>query len=179
MKPQLREPIGVVFVLNQSIEIKNMKQFIVSIAFLSLLCTFAFSKNELISQMLKKSFLIVKSTTEYIEAKQFAEEFSKKSGIEMNLRSLQYSKKIGLTQTMEACISEGYDYPCYVARGRYDDGMYISIEYSNAYSGFTEGYYIVMIRSEEKVPEIFLKEIKMFVPDAYIKYTSVYMGCMH
>jgi len=156
-----------------------MKNFIVGIAFLCLVCTSVFSKNELSSQMLKKAFLIVKSTSDYTEAKRFAKAFSKKSGIEMNLRSLQYSTKIGLTQTMEACISEGYHYPCYVVRGRYDDGMYISIEYSNAYSGFTEGYYIVMIRSEEKIPETFLKEIRVFVPDAYIKYTSVYMGCMH
>jgi hypothetical protein len=156
-----------------------MKHFIVSITFLSVLCTGLFSKNELTSQMFKKSFLIIKSTTEYVDAKEFAEDFAKKSGIKINLRSLHYSKKIGLTQTMEACISEGYDYPCYVARGRYDDGVYISIEYSNAYVGFTEGYYIVMIRSEENIPETFLHEIKMFVPDAYIKYTSVYMGCMH
>jgi len=107
MKLLLREPIGVVFVQNQSIEIHDMKHFIVSITFLSVLCTGLFSKNELTSQMFKKSFLIIKSTTEYIDAKQFAEDFAKKSGIKINLRSLHYSKKIGLTQTMEACISEG------------------------------------------------------------------------
>ncbi len=58
----------------------------------------------------------------------------------------------------------------------------MSIEYSNAYSEFTKGYYIVIAASGSKddaeIKNAF-KKIKLRYRDAYIKSSKVYMGCMH
>ena len=128
---------------------------------------------------LKKSFMIVKSTTSYPEAKEFAIDFSQRSGITLSLKSLQPHEHIGVTHTPKQCSSWGYSYPCYVARGRYDDGHYVSIEFSDAYEGFAKGYYVVMAVSDEKISQTLLEKIQKIVPDAYIKGASVYMGCIH
>lgn len=145
---------------------------------LYLLPIFLFAMEPMESSMLTKSFLIAKSTKSYDEAKRFAEKLSLSSGIKMDFRDLIKVDSIGLSEHKTACENQGYDFPCYVARGRYDDGVYISIEYSSAYNGFSKGYYIVMVASGE-VPKDMLENIKRFVPDVYSKKSDIYMGCMH
>lgn len=129
-------------------------------------------------QVLTKSFLIAKSTKSYEEAKTFSLNLSAKSGIKTDFRGLVANPTWGLSEVKESCQEQSFIFPCYVARGRYDDGVYISIEYSDAYSGFVKGYYIVIVASGE-VSRKLLLQIKSVLPDAYIKYSTVYMGCMH
>lgn len=130
-------------------------------------------------QSVSKSFLIVKSTKSYSEAKAFAEVLAKKSGLKLDLRGLEYKKEIMLSHPRAECRENGFGYPCYVARGRYDDGVYLSVESSEAYEGFAKGYYIVIAASMENVALDLVKRMKQYVPDAYVKRTSVYMGCIH
>ncbi len=128
--------------------------------------------------MVTKPFLIVKSTKSYSEAKYFAQRLALKSGIKIDLRGVYPHVKIGLSEPKEVCVENGFEAPCYVPRGRYDDGTYISIEYSSAYNGFAKGYYIVMVASGEISNKV-VSHIKQYVPDAYVKKSTVYMGCMH
>ena len=132
--------------------------------------------DEIALATIKKSFLIIKSTSNYNEAKQYAEEIAKTSHIKLDFRDLQFNKKSYLTQDKETC--KEYGYPCYFPRGRYDDGEYISIEHSNSYRHLKNGYYIVIAASGSKLDSS-LEKIKTKVPDAYIKSDEVYMGCMH
>jgi anti-anti-sigma regulatory factor len=137
------------------------------------------SIDEMVSQQsIEKDFLIVKTTKVYSEAKKFVTEFSKRSGIVVDLRGVSYQKEVGLTPKKEACLESGFRYPCYIARGRYDDGFYLSIEHSDAYEGFTKGYYIVMAASGE-IDEKTIQNVKEFISDSYIKKSMVYMGCIH
>ena len=74
------------------------------------------------------------------------------------------------------------DSTCYLARGRWDDGVYVSIEFSNAYDSFSKGYFIVMAGSSFKNDPVLTKTLnkaKEKYPDAYIKASKVYMCCMH
>lgn len=128
--------------------------------------------------MIKKQFLIVKSTKSYLEAKQLAEKLSQRLNIKLDLRNLQYHEKNFLTMPQKDCKSEEIDYPFYVPRGRYDDGIYISIEHSDNYENFKDGYYIVIAASGEDVKE-YLKPVKEVIKDAYVKSSKVYMGCLH
>ena len=128
-------------------------------------------------QSIKKDFLIIKSTKSYTEAENFAEEIATRMEMKY-MKEVQYSKEIGLTHSKKMC-KEGYlEYPCYVARGRYDDGVYISIEYSNAYAGFTKGYYLVVVASGSYAKTV-LKKVNKYEPSAYVKSASIYMGCIH
>ena len=127
-----------------------------------------------------KGYCIILSTKSYAEAKSIAEEASRKTGIKIDLRGLAPNKESGLTMSRAACDSNGFEYPGYVSRGRWDDGEFLSIEYSDAFTGFAKGYYIVVASSGNKKNNYAtLKKVKLFYKTAYIKQSEVYVGCMH
>lgn len=136
--------------------------------------------NDTIPQPYVKTwFVIVRSTTDYEQAKTTAIQASKYLGYKLDLRELTPHKTSGLTFSSADCENNG-GYPCYVARGRYDAGNYVSIEWSDAYQGFAKGYYIVIVSSGDKRstanPGIYAKKI---YGTSYRKAANVYVGCMH
>jgi hypothetical protein len=91
--------------------------------------------------IVEKDFLILSSTPDYTSALAAVKDASKKLGIPTNLRHLHPDTKEGLSLPLDSCKQLGFDGgPCYLARGRWDDGVYLSIEYSNAYESFADGY---------------------------------------
>lgn len=131
----------------------------------------------------ERSFVIAKSTTDYDEALDAAQEIASTLDIRLDLRGLAFDPEIGLSWPAMECESGGWEHPCYVARGRFDNGVYVSIEHSSAYEGFAAGYYIVVVASgaddANELIEASLKKARAEYPDAYVKRTKVYMGCMH
>jgi hypothetical protein len=128
---------------------------------------------------IKKSFVIVQSTKNYKAAKATAERAAAVLHQTLDLRGVKPHAASGLTFADSVCENEG-GYPCYIARGRFDDGDYISIEWSNAINGFTKGYYVVVTGAGSKEETtVLLKKAKQFFKDAYIKQAEVYIGCMH
>jgi len=104
------------------------------------------------------------------------------SGYKLDLRGLKPAAGTGLSFDDTICTAEFGEAPCYVARGRYDDGVYVSIEYSTAYEGFRPGYYIVVAASANLGNTIVapaLAKVRRIVPSAYVKKSKVYMCCMH
>lgn len=134
--------------------------------------------NNEVDSFVKKEFLIAKSTTSYKEAKRYAQSLAKRLNIKLDLRGLRFHKKNFLTFSKQECEENTYYYPCYISRGRYDDGEYISIEHSNSYNEFRNGYYIVVVASGNDVSKS-LRKIQRKLRDAYVKKASVYMGCLH
>ena len=158
-----------------------MKYILFSLVFFTSL--FSISQVDYLeSQNVKKHFLIVASTKSYESALKTAREMTMKLDLKFDDRDLKPNEESGLTWSDEDCEGNGWEYPCYVARGRHDDGEYISIEWSNAIEGFTKGYYVVIVSSQsERNDEMndFLKKVKEIKPSAYIKSAEVYIGCMH
>lgn len=128
-----------------------------------------------------REFLIAGSLTDYAAALTQAKKVAGSTGLKLDLRGLRPVPKSGLSFDDSICVNEWGEAPCYVARGRYDNGAYVSIEYSDAYEGFTPGYYIVVAHSGEtgKTPAAMLANVRRIVPSAYIKRSKVYMCCMH
>ena len=115
----------------------------------------------------EKNFLIIQSAKDYTAAFQTAKQATKILDIKLDLRELIPDKdpRIGLTPPADTCLKYskeygGQDSTCYLARGRWDDGIYISIEYSNAYDSFIKGYYIVMVGSGFKKDETLTATLK-------------------
>jgi hypothetical protein len=133
------------------------------------------------SLYVNKSILIIASSKNYIDAKKTAVKAGEKLAVKLDLRGLMPNKKTGLTYSKEVCEEDGVnEYPCYISRGRYDDGKYISIEYSNAFTGFAKGYYIVVYASGERdFVSGLLKKVKKSYTSAYVKQCKVYIGCLH
>ena len=134
------------------------------------------------SPWVEKSFVILKSTSSYAEALSFTTTAATRLAVKLDLRELSANKKLGLTFPKAWCEGEWGEYPCYIPRGRHDDGVYLSIEHSSGYKGFTPGLYIVIMANGYKGDEQLgaaLARARSVYPDAYAKTTSVYMGCMH
>jgi hypothetical protein len=140
--------------------------------FLILLAQYSFAQEE--RPYIKKSFV------SYAAAKATAVKAAQQLHKKLDLRELKPNKKTGLTFTDSVCENEG-GYPCYIARGRYDNGDYVSIEWSNAFEKFAEGYYIVIVGSgfDKASTAAILKKTKKIFKDAYTKQAGVYVGCMH
>lgn len=143
---------------------------------------FSIHAQEQEEQFIEKEFVIILSSKDYDAALRTAKSAAEKLQYKLDLRDLKKNKQSGLTWSEKICEDEWGEFPCYVARGRYDDGNYVSVEYSNAYNDFTEGYYIVVIAGGAKGSEDVksaLAKAKRFYKNAYSKTTKVYIGCMH
>ncbi|MFN9113711.1 MAG: hypothetical protein ACK5XN_26890 [Bacteroidota bacterium] len=162
---------------SSSLFLMHMKNLLL-IALLGLGNLYAQSDNDCYAT---REFLIAGSLTDYASALQQAQKVAKGAGLKLDLRGLRPVPKVGLSFDDTLCVNEWGEAPCYVARGRYDNGSYISIEYSDAYAGFRPGYYIVVAHSGEagKTPAAVLSGVRRIVPSAYIKSSKVYMCCMH
>jgi hypothetical protein len=135
------------------------------------------------AQTVEMDFVIVKSTASYGDARRAANGAAKRLGVRLDLRNLSPHSEGGLTWSKKECEDDAFDYPCYVARGgRADDGFYVSIEYSTAYTGFKPGLYIVVVASDTKggqVAKLAAKAARKAFKDAYVRRTGVYLGCLH
>jgi len=128
-------------------------------------------------------FVVIRSTTDYAEALRLAEGASSQLGIKLNLRGVVYDPAFGLTLSKQECEKASLaPYPCYVARGRFDAGTYLSVERSDSYESFRPGYFVVVAASGEPgATELSsaLESARQRFPDAYMKVAKVYHGCMH
>ena len=144
-------------------------------------CTL-FSQEKEPEPYIEKSFLIIASTQDLKEAQRIAKTAATKTGYSLKDTKLQANEFIGASFCEDSCKVYGWDFPCYVGRGRYDDGIYLSVEYSNAYSGFKKGLFIVIAangnKTEKEMKDVLVK-VKLHYPKSYIKTTKVYIGCMH
>lgn len=127
------------------------------------------------------SYVLVKSTSSYDDALKFAQNLASRSSLPINLRGLIHAPDVGLTWPEEKCAADQLNpYPCYIARGRWDEGRYLSVERSDAYSSMKPGFYIVVAASGTPLEiAMELPPIQSLVPDAYSKTEEVYYGCMH
>ncbi len=135
------------------------------------------------SQLVEKFFIIIASTKSLEEAYDIARKAEHKTGFKFQDSRVEVDTvNGGLTFPPDTCKTSGFDYPCYVPRGRYDDGIYFSIESSNNYDGFTKDFYIIIAGSgsnENDELKTTLTKIKRYYPDCYIKKSKIYMGCIH
>ncbi len=153
---------------------------------LSIFTVFAESNPDPIpNQYQDVTFVIAASETSYSQAVLKAATLSEQSGILFNTGGVNFDpahkdNNGGLTYSKQECEGNGWEYPCYVSRGRWDEGSYITIEHSSAIQGFTPNLYVVIAASGAKeTVKPTLKTVQQFVPDAYLKTSSVYVGCMH
>lgn len=139
------------------------------------------ASNFLIAQTMDQtvpvSFIVIEETSNYKAALKKAQLASNKLGLTLNLRNYYKDKELGLA-TSEVCgCGENHGY---LARGRYDDGNYISIEYGKGYDSIQNNKYIIIVSSGYKTDvEAQLANTKRFYKRASIINERVYMGCMH
>ena len=132
--------------------------------------------------IVRKAFVILKATPSYADARGVAMSASEKLAIRLDLRELTPDREMGLTFSEDACKNEFGEYPCYVPRGRWDDGVYLSIEHSSSYEGFEEGHYLVVLASggpRDRSVAAALRRARGAFPETVVKTAPIYVGCLH
>jgi hypothetical protein len=129
-------------------------------------------------QMVDKSFLVAGTFRTYGAALKEAERIARRTGLEHPTEEVELVDS-ELSYSRKTCEDGGWDYPCYVARGRYDDGAYLSIEPSGAYDGFRPGYFMVVAASGDKEQiELARHALARGRVKSYARSSRVWMGCM-
>jgi hypothetical protein len=165
----------------QSIERKGTIVTATAIVFVSLLATTS-AAAEPPADIVPKSFVILKATASYADARAVAGSAAEQLALRLDLRDLAPDATLGLTFSEDACRAEFGEFPCYVPRGRFDDGVYISIEHSSSYEGMDEGQYLVVLASgapHDRLVRAALRRAKGGFPAAVVKTTPVFLGCLH
>jgi len=131
-----------------------------------------------------KDIVILQSTRNYAAALAGARQAATRLNRPLQLAGYTPNKELGLTASKTDCEEGGYDYPCYTPRGQggAENSDYVSIEFSNGYTGFAEGYYIVVAAlAPPNSPTLrqTLARVRRAYPAAYAKRTAVWFGCMH
>lgn len=159
-----------------------MKKITLLLALLIFSITSINAQEDEYNPYIQKGFVIVSASKNYDAMKKMATEVSETLVYELNLRGLTPNEETGLTHSLAECAEAEFDYPWYSRRGLWDDGEYVSIEYTTDYEGFTPGLYIIVVSSHYKgMHELTdaLEHTEKFYKNAYIKYSEFYMGCSH
>jgi hypothetical protein len=127
----------------------------------------------------EKSFLVVGTYRTYLAARRASERLGARAGVEHRPQTVVLEDGQP-TYTREECEENGWGYPCYVARGRYDDGVYFSVEPSDAYDGMKKGYFVVIAASgsDDEVRSA-ARELRKRRIASTVRTSHVWMGCMH
>ena len=130
-----------------------------------------------------KDIVILQSTRDYAAALAGARQAATR-GRPLKLAGNKPNKELGLSASKTDCVEGGYDYPCYTPRGQggAENSDYLSIEFSDGYTGFATGYYIVVAAlAPPNSPALrqTLARVQRAYPAAYAKRTAVWFGCMH
>lgn len=134
----------------------------------------------------RSGVLVAGSYRSYEAAVRAAETLEVASGIPFGTRGLVYDETWGLIQPdsswenpADSFYRRRYDADCFAGRGP-DPSPCLTIEPSDAY-GFEPGHYIVVAGVLGRGPERDdrLRALREFVPDAYVKETNLWMGCIN
>lgn len=130
----------------------------------------------------EKRFVVVAASPDHGAATRLARLAARRLGVALSRDELRPNLETGLTEPRAVCEASGFEYPCYVPRGREDDGVYVSVEHSDSYEGFGPGLYLVVVASgpsDSREVATALRRARSHYPGAYARTAPVYIGCLH
>lgn len=130
----------------------------------------------------EKAFVVLGTHETFAKAREAASNAAGVLGLHLDTRGLTANATTGLTFSREDCRGSDWEYPCYLARGRYDDGVWLSVEFSTAYKGLAPGRFVLIAASgspTDPLLPVALSRVKQVYPDARLVTAPIYMGCLH
>lgn len=131
------------------------------------------------SQMVRKHFLVIGTFKSVAGARRAVARLVVPTGLSTASDALEIHEGEP-TYPRDVCELNGWDYPCYVARGRFDDGAYLSVEPSDAYTGMNPGYFVVVAASGSRDDVLAeQRELARRKVPSYVQTSDVWLGCIH
>jgi hypothetical protein len=132
-----------------------------------------------------KAFVVLATAESYADALLSARRASRELGLRIDLRGLRFHKA-GNTLTFGRATRDNDaafgSYPCYLPRGRWDDGAYLSIELADHYAASAKARFAIVAASGDATdPELkaMLGKARPTFPTVRLEAMPIYMGCIH
>ena len=132
-----------------------------------------------------KAFVVLATADSYAHALRSARRASQELGLRIDLRGLRFHKAGNtLTFGRATCDNDAAfgSYPCYLPRGRWDDGAYLSIELADHYSASARARFVIVAASgdaSDPVLKAMLRKARATFPAVRLEAMPIYMGCIH
>ncbi|MEY4484575.1 MAG: hypothetical protein RL693_2027 [Verrucomicrobiota bacterium] len=129
--------------------------------------------------------VVLGSYQDFPEAKRDAESYAKASGVPFSMNGMVFDQKgLHLPDNDPDQIYAGdYLLRRFNTASLGDQVLmeHLSIEKSGSYAGFPSGHYIIVasVAGSPKEASLCLKRFKKIAPNAYVKKTPIFLGCMH
>jgi hypothetical protein len=130
----------------------------------------------------EKKFLLLPASSDFGKAERLARRVADRLHLPLGHTKVSPNEETGLTFTKETCTSSGEPYPCYQERGRYDDGLYVSIELARPYLPDEPSVYVIVMASglpEGAYADFVVTSARRHFPGARVVSSKVWMGCVH
>jgi hypothetical protein len=133
-------------------------------------------------EMAEKDFVVLPAIASYAEARRVAGTAARRLGLKLDLRRASPDGHGGLTFSPADCEANDWEHPCYVTRGRYDDGAYVSIDEARRFfEGEEEGYLVILGSGPKNDPSVraVAEKARALFPSAELRTDDVWQGCIH
>jgi len=132
--------------------------------------------------MAERDFIILPAVASYAEARKVAGNAARRLGLKLDLRGARPDGRGGLTFSRADCKANDWEHPCYVPRGRDDDGAYVSVdEASRFFDAEADGYLVILGSGPKDDPSLraLAAKARSLFPTAEIRTDDVWQGCIH
>ena len=133
-------------------------------------------------EMAEKDFVVLPAIASYAEARRVAATAARRLSLKLDLRRARSDGHGGLTFSPADCKANDWEHPCYVARGRTDDGAYVSIDEAGRFFDAEEQGYLVILGSGPKndpSTRAVAEKARALFPSAELRTDDVWQGCIH
>ena len=131
------------------------------------------------AEMVEKDFVVLPAITSYTEAHQVARTAARRLGLKLDLRRARPDGYGRLTFPPADCKANGRVYPCFVSRGRQDDGTYVSVDLADRFFDNEARGYLVILGSgpkDDPSTRALAEKARSLYPLAELRTDDVWQG---
>jgi hypothetical protein len=132
--------------------------------------------------VVEKDFVVLPAVASFAAARRLAGTAARRLGLKLDLRGARPDADEGLTFSRRTCEANKWSFPCYVARGRFDDGAYVSIDVAGRFfEAEDQGYLVILGSGPKNDPSVRVvaEKARALFPAAEVRTDDVYEGCIH
>ena len=134
------------------------------------------------AEMVEKDFVVLPAITSYTEAHLVARTAARRLGLKLDLRRARPDGYGRLTFSPADCKANARAYPCFVSRGRQDDGSYVSVDVADRFFDAEARGYLVILGSgpkDDPSTRALAEKARSLFPLAELRTDDVWQGRVH